>query len=146
MKKRILLIIFVLAISFNSHSQTKSKINFPAFLINKAWYIDFSAYQMNGVGQSYKKNRSQNLFILKSNNDYSIKLLTANRSGRYAIKGNYLLLFNDNVIDQSDNNFDYDKDNCAVFEIKPISTTTLELSSIAGNSECRLPQKLTIQK
>lgn len=122
----------MIAISFvlNGFSQTNKQLDFKSFLINNEWYIKSDAYERTGVGDMYEKDKRSNLFMLKANNEYLLKLDGVNRSGTYLIEGGFLFLFVDNEYELA-----YERNLCVTFRLKLINQAAFEITTVAYASE-----------
>jgi hypothetical protein len=120
----------VLSFASGAFSQTVKSFEFESFLLKKEWLIKYDAHQRTGIGDVYEKDKRSNLFMLKNNNEYSLKLEGIERSGNYLIEGNFLFLFADD-----DYELPYEKNRCVAFRLKLINQTSLEITSVAYASE-----------
>lgn len=128
--KKMFILIFVISFALNAFSQTNKKLNLKSCLVNKEWYVKFDSYERTGVGDTYKKDKQNNLFILKANNQYLLKLDGVERSGAYLIESDFLFLFVD-----GDYELAYEKSLCVAFRIKLINPEGFAITTVAYASE-----------
>lgn len=132
MKKQILTL-FLLIASLTLNAQSTKPLTNSSILQNKQWYVYFFGYQQTGTGQDFEKNKQENLFVLKSNNQYTFKLDGVTRKGTYLIEGKYLFLFREEEAIDPEKSMLYDSATCTVFRIKIINPSSFQISSIPSS-------------